>query len=203
MGGSASRGGRKLGRPTGAERLRRREEILDAAVRLFLEHGFGGVTLDQLAAAAQVTKRTIYTYFGDKGEVFDAAVRRLNEQVLHPGAPADRELRETAIRLVRTLHADTAIGLQRLVIAEARQFPVLASGFYANGPQRYIEALTDLVAARTGLPAGPSAQRAEQLFSLLLGEPHRRRLLGLDRAPSRAQAVAHADSALAALSLQT
>ena len=85
-----------------------------------------------------------------------------------------------------TLHSDEAIDLHRLVIAEARQFPELASAFYANGPRRYLDVLTELLDG--------DAVTAEHLFGLLLGEPHRRRLLGLDPAPTppRAKAQAHA-----------
>lgn len=186
-----SDGQRKRGRPSGEEREQRRDEILDAAVGLFLEHGYGGVSLDRLASTAKVTKRTIYAYVGDKPEVFAAVVARLSSEVM----PADRpgKLRELAARLVMTLHSDEAIALHRIVIAESRQFPELASAFYANGPRRYIDVLAERL-------DGDGAA-AEHLFALLLGEPHRRRLLDLDPAPSKAQARKHATSALTALGL--
>ena len=189
MTGATDAGARKRGRPTESEREQRREEILDAAVRLFLEHGYGGVSLDRLATEAKVTKRTIYAYVGDKTEVFTAAVARLNRDVLPEADSTDLEA--LAVRLVTTLHSEVAIGLHRMVIAEARQFPDLATSFYAAGPQRYIEALANLVSC------------PEQLFTLLLGEPHRRRLLGLDPPPSRAQAKSHANGALTLLDLRT
>ncbi|MFG1815421.1 TetR/AcrR family transcriptional regulator [Kribbella sp. NPDC049174] len=182
-------GPRKRGRPTRSEREQRREQILDAAVRLFLEHGYGGVSLDRLAADAKVTKRTIYVYVGDKTAVFTAVVSRLNRDVLPEGEVADLEA--MAVRLVMTLHSDVAIGLHRMVIAEVKQFPELAKSFYAAGPQRYIDALGELLET--------SGTEAEQLFALLLGERHRRRLLGLDPAPSRAEAAEHAQAALQAL----
>ncbi|MEV0802369.1 TetR/AcrR family transcriptional regulator [Kribbella sp. NPDC050281] len=194
---AADGGPRKRGRPTESEREQRREEILDAAVRLFLQHGYGGVSLDRLATEAKVTKRTIYSYVGDKTEVFTAAVARLNREVLPEAEPVDRQVRTPganaldalAVRLVITLHSDVAVGLHRMVIAEAHQFPDLATGFYAAGPQHYIDALSDLVPC------------PEELFTLLLGEPHRRRLLGLDAPPSRAQAEAHVNGVLELLDL--
>jgi len=193
MGDGVDEEPRKRGRPTGPERAERRDQILDAAVRLFLEHGYGGVSLDRLAAEAKVTKRTIYGYVGDKTAVFTAVVSRLNREVLPDGEAAD--LGALTARLVSTLHSDVAIGLHRMVIAEAKQFPELAMSFYATGPQRYIDALGELLEA-------PAAARAEQLFALLLGERHRRRLLGLDPAPSRAEAAAHAQASLASLGLR-
>jgi AcrR family transcriptional regulator len=184
---------RKRGRPTEAERAQRRDDILDAAVRLFVAGGFEQVTLDDVVAEAHVTKRTIYAYFGDRTEIFLAAVERLRDRALRQPAQEDG-LDELAATIVLTLHSDEAIGLHRLMITEAHRFPDLARRFYRDGPQAYVAAL----AAR--LPE-PAAGRAEALFALLLGEPHRRRLLGLTGAPDRAAATAHARAALGLLGI--
>lgn len=184
---------RKRGRPTERERAQRLDDILDAAVRLFVAEGFEAVTLDHIAAAAKVTKRTIYTYVGDRTEVFLAAVERLRERALHETRPGDA-LAQLAEAIVRTLHSDDAVGLHRLVIAEAGRFPDLARRFYEEGPRRYIGAL------RERLGTG-QADRADALFGLLLGEAHRERLLGLRAAPDEAAARAHARTALSLLSI--
>jgi TetR/AcrR family transcriptional repressor of mexJK operon len=188
------RAGRKRGRPTSEERERRQEEILDAAVGLFVSRGFRAVALDDIAAAAHVTKRTLYTYFGDKTEIFVAAVARLRRRALELSGRRCDTLARLATEIVAALHSDEAIGLHRLMITEAASFPDLADRFYAEGPRAYITALDAL------LPT-PDPGRATQLFSLLLGESHRRRLLGLAPAPSRAQARGHAAAALEALGL--
>ncbi|XVV15272.1 TetR/AcrR family transcriptional regulator [Actinoplanes sp. CA-131856] len=179
---------RKRGRPTSAERAQRRDDILDSAVRLFIARGFERVTLDDVVAEAHVTKRTIYAYFGDRTEIFLAAVERLRVRTL---APPDQEddLIGMAGKVVFTLHSDEAVGLHRLMIAEAFRFPRLAKGFYDDGPRGYIAAL----GARLD---PPDEGLAEALFTLLLGEPHRRRLLGLTAAPTRRAAAAHARRAV-------
>ncbi|GAB1817107.1 TetR/AcrR family transcriptional regulator [Herbidospora sp. RD11066] len=177
---------RKRGRPTEEERVRRRDDILDAAVRLFLSGGFRQVTLDNVVAEAHVTKRTIYGYFGDRTEMFLAAVERLRLRAL-VGLAGDGTLEDLATTIVFALHSDEAVGLHRMLVAEAHAFPGLAEGFYRDGPQAYIDALA------TRLPAG---DLASSLFTLLLGEPHRQRLLGLRAAPSRAEAAEHAAKAL-------
>ncbi|GAA2346441.1 hypothetical protein GCM10010170_033170 [Dactylosporangium salmoneum] len=182
---------RKRGRPTDAERAQRRDDILDAAVRLFVAGGFEQVTLDDIVAEAHVTKRTIYAYFGDRTEIFLAAVGRLRERTLEPPAQED-DLAELAAKIVFALHSDEAVGLHRLMITEAHRFPDLARRFYEDGPRGYIAALN-------GRLAQPDIDWAEALFTLLLGEPHRQRLLGLTPAPTRPAAAAHARNVLNSL----
>ena len=186
---------RKRGRPTAAERAQRLDDVLDAAIRLFSERGLAQVSVDEIAAEARVTKRTIYTHIGDRTDVFLAGVERLRDRTV-PGRVAGESLEELSIRIVEALHSDEAIGLHRLMIVEAHAFPELARRFYDEGPQAYIRALVAL------LP-GSEERTAAALFSLLLGEPHRRRLLGLAPAPDAAAASAHAREALRSLGLGT
>ncbi len=52
------------------EKLMRRQEILEAAKRIFAEKGFEKATLDEIAVAAEFGKGTIYNYFSSKEELF-------------------------------------------------------------------------------------------------------------------------------------
>jgi hypothetical protein len=45
---------------------RKRAAILDAATHVFLEKGYLGTSVDEIAAVASVSKRTVYQHFGDK-----------------------------------------------------------------------------------------------------------------------------------------
>ncbi|UTX53921.1 TetR/AcrR family transcriptional regulator [Leucobacter aridicollis] len=189
---SASGERRKRGRPTEAERLTRRDHILDAALQAFISRGYGAVTIDEVALAAQVTKRTIYSYFGDKAGIFTAVIERFRAAAAEVQSD---NIVDTATRIVEVLFSDAAVGMHRLMIAEASQFPDLAAGFYESGPRGYVALLAE------HLP-GDRAERevvAEALFGVLLGEPHRRRLLGLQSEPDPAVARAHAERALALL----
>ena len=189
---------RKRGRPTADERRRREGEILDAALGVFLKTGYGASTVDELAAAAQVTKRTIYAYYGDKAEVFAAMVRYLAAAVSLDAARDHDTLETLAARIVVRVHSDELVGLHQLVIAESTRFPELALVLHANGDARHVARLAEHIRAERGPAREPLA---EPLFSLLLGEKHRRRLLGIDPAPTPAQAAAHANNALALIGL--
>jgi len=183
---------RRPGRPRRDEREARHNALLDAAVRLFAARGYASTTIDAVAVEAGVSKRTIYAHFTDKAGLFAAAIDRLHaHEVAHAGG--DEDLETVATQIVHTLHGDDAVTLHGLVVAEARQFPELAATFYARGPQSSITALARVLTA-DGLP--DAGLRAEALYSLLLGEPHRRRLLGLAPAPSMSEAREHATAAL-------
>ncbi len=190
---------RKRGRPTAKERRAREAEILSAALGVFLRSGYGGSTIDELAAAAQVTKRTVYAYFGDKAALFAAMVRQLAAAVsLDPVSDVDT-LQTLAVRIVIRVHSDELVALHRLVIAESARFPELALVLHASGDARHIARLAEHIRTERDPALAPLA---EPLFSLLLGEKHRRRLLGIDPAPTPEQAADHANAALALLGLK-
>jgi TetR/AcrR family transcriptional regulator, mexJK operon transcriptional repressor len=189
---------RKRGRPTADERRTRETEILTSALGVFLRSGYAASTLDELAAAAQVTKRTLYAYYGDKPRLFAAMVRQLAATVSLDATSDDDTLEILATRIVSRVHSDELVGLHRLVIAESARFPELALILHRSGDARHIARLAEHIRAERG-PAGEPL--AEPLFSLLLGEQHRRRLLGIDPPPTPAQAAAHANAALAQLGL--
>jgi AcrR family transcriptional regulator len=58
-----------------AERTQQR--LLQAAIRLFAEHGYHGVAVDQIVLAARVNKRMVYHYFGSKGRLFMEAFKEV------------------------------------------------------------------------------------------------------------------------------
>lgn len=190
---------RRPGRPRTAERAARRAELLDVAIRIFGARGYGTTTIEAVASEAGVTKRTIYQHFTDKAGLFVAAVE---SQHAHEHTIAGEDLESLATRIVHTLHGDQAVTLHRLVIAEALQFPDLAAAFYTHGPASSTEALAHHLAVHLGAAPSdpvdaPTRSLAEALYTLLLGEAHRRRLLGLAPAPTVAQARAHAHRAVA------
>ena len=57
-----------------ASREKRRLKLIRSAAELFLAKGSGGVSMQDVAEAANVSRATLYTYFSSKDEIFDAAV---------------------------------------------------------------------------------------------------------------------------------
>jgi len=60
---------------------RTRQRLLNAAIRLFSEHGFNGVAVDQIVLAAKVNKRMVYHYFGSKRGLYQAAFRDVYDRL--------------------------------------------------------------------------------------------------------------------------
>ncbi len=59
------------------ERIFKRNEILDAAVKLFAEKGFDHTTLDEIAEASEFGKGTLYNYFQNKEEIYTAILENI------------------------------------------------------------------------------------------------------------------------------
>ena len=115
-------------------------ELLAAALDLFVEKGYAGTRLDDVAARAGVSKGTLYLYFQNKEELFKAVVR---ENIVTPLAEAAQEMREfdgPSAELVRNLitawwkdfGSTHAGGLTKLLMAESGNFPEIAGFFLAE-----------------------------------------------------------------------
>lgn len=61
---------------------RRRPQVLDAALELFLEHGYDGTSMAAVADAAGVTKPVVYACYPSKDELFRALLHREEERIL-------------------------------------------------------------------------------------------------------------------------
>ena len=134
-----------------------REAIVAAAERLFLERGFGSVSMDELAEAAGVARRTLYNQFASKEEIFREMLLNVSSQLedaFPPGVETQGDVEEVLRQIARVilhLHKQSEyLGFLRMVVADSRQFPWIAKEFAAvMDPQtdrltRYLAHLTDM-----------------------------------------------------------
>src|SRR6202140_3485871 len=115
-----------------------REAIVDAAERLFLARGFGAVSMDELAAAAGVARRTLYNQFASKEEIFREMLLRVSRQLetaFPPGIETQGNVEDVLCLIAQAildLHARPGYrGFLRMVVADSRQFPWTAEAFAA------------------------------------------------------------------------
>lgn len=172
------------GRGTGGRSERKRRAILDAARAEFLRSGFAGTSMDAVAAAAGVSKQTIYKQFDDKerlftdivsGDIEEAEQRtRALVDALPQSEDVERDLRDLARRHVSDVLQPHLVQLRRLVIAEADRFPGLARTWYARGPERAATTLAERfseLAARGHLRMDDPLLAAQHFNWLVLSIP--------------------------------
>lgn len=150
----ASRSRRRGAKPRWRRRKDARpDEILQAALDVFVTRGYAAARLDEVARRAGVTKGTIYLYFPGKAGLFKAVVRRsivpLLEQAEamaagHQG-PSAVALRALLRRLWDAVGESQLSGVPKLVLAEAANFPDLARFYHGEVVSRALALIARLV----------------------------------------------------------
>jgi AcrR family transcriptional regulator len=187
----ASRPGarRRGGRPPRLQAEQIREQILDIATPLFLTGGYGVTSIEEVAKRARMSKRTVYSRFRDKAELFGAVVHRLVERMRPPSATTEQFfeggsleaiLRRLAQLILRAALSPAALALHRVIVAEATRFPELAEAVNQEGTRREairrIAALLEGEALSSGLSLTNAEFAAEQFLHMLVAGPQRRAL---------------------------
>jgi TetR/AcrR family transcriptional regulator, mexJK operon transcriptional repressor len=168
----------------------KRAGIVDGAKDVFLRHGFEGASMDGIAAAAGVSKMTVYRYFRSKEELFAGVIRDLCERIIDEDLERmlerrpEEALRGFARKIVTILFARDTVELHRIVIAESRRFPALGRLFYKSGPEACIAMLAAYLERHNGrktLNLRNPRRTAEEFLELLRGYAHLRVLLGVQK----------------------
>lgn len=146
--------------PAGEPKFRRRPadrpaEILAAALEVFAERGFQAARLEEVAKRAGVSKGALYLYFETKADLFRAVVTdAISPNIERVKAMASAEVPfEAAVRmgigmLARTVVTDRRItGVVKLVIAESRNHPELATIWHETVVQPGLRLVGGLIAA--------------------------------------------------------
>jgi AcrR family transcriptional regulator len=165
-------GTKKRARREAAGKGSKRDHVVDAATRLFLDEGYGTTGMDAIAKAADVSKATVYSYYDDKASLFaDVMLRMCNEigghyvEASYEDSP-EAVLRSVARFLIARMFETLDRRLLQRVVAEAKEFPELGKKFWATGPGK----LEDSVAAyladadRRGVLAVADPRRAAARF---------------------------------------
>ena len=135
-------------------------ELIAAALELFVEKGYAGTRLDDVAARAGVSKGTLYLYFENKEDLFKAVVQenivaRISEtagQLAH-FAGTSSELIEYLIHgWWRDYGSSAAGGIGKLMMAESGNFPEIASYFLEEVIDPWHAMLADAI--RRGIERG-------------------------------------------------
>lgn len=193
----------KRGRPPSLTEDMRRQRILDAAERVFTSIGYGAATMEEIAHAAGMSKKTLYGIFPDKRALFTALISDIDlypADALHDDRTNSREaLRKRLLTIAELALSKRQLEVTRLVISEARHYPELADEFHAKGIQKgkayLVGALQSFQDANPTLAIPNIESTAITLFGAIIGDLHFRALLG--EAPvSRRKLQAHIDTSM-------
>jgi AcrR family transcriptional regulator len=150
--------------PEAAPRWRRRAadrpaEILDAALNVFIAKGFAATRLDDVAAAAGISKGLLYRYFDNKAELFKAMVRAMLVSTIRNAADQVARKDSAGAALDHFLTQMKAVAndprrsaIPKLVISESGNFPELAQFYLAEVIGPALAQLTALI--RRGIDSG-------------------------------------------------
>jgi TetR/AcrR family transcriptional regulator, mexJK operon transcriptional repressor len=192
------------GRPPAHEVATRAENLVDVATEVFLDKGFKGASMSEIARRAGASKQTLYARYPSKAALFAALVERKASHLFEAIGPLGegRGLRDTLIHcgteLLDLIVSKDARGVHRVVIAECNEFPELGQIFWDRGPGRVRAMLADYLRAQQKLGSiqcGEPEQAVEILIGLLVSGATLRVWLGLPptfvRTPAQRKAWVH------------
>ncbi|MES2086145.1 MAG: TetR/AcrR family transcriptional regulator [Pseudomonadota bacterium] len=175
------------GRPTQSVAARLGEHILATALDQFARHAVDAISMDDLAAAANVSKRTLYARFGSKADLMVATIEYGTAKHLRPLAgtiPGDTaldQLLNAAAGMLEISLRPEAVGIEKLVAWIASRQPNLLESADARSVKMAIIVFQDILEAgvRRGELAAPDpAFAATFLFDALVAETRNQVLNG-------------------------
>ncbi|MEV6769607.1 TetR/AcrR family transcriptional regulator [Nocardia sp. NPDC051030] len=176
----------RRGRPPGCSG----SDLLAVARNVFLEHGYAGTSMDEVAARARISKASLYREHPSKDALFAAVVRdwtaagrdamRPHLQRLVDGTDVRGDLTVLAEVMRAGILSKDVLGMRRLITSESTRFPDVAAEYLEQSWHRNIaglgEALTALQ-AQGRLDAPDPMLAADQFTWLVIGSPLNRMLL--------------------------
>lgn len=154
----------KRGRPSLARASAIDRVIMEQARELFLAEGFDAVAMEQVAAAANVSKGTLYARHSSKEDLFAAVILDMIARWSQEASKLDylltddigQRLRHHAYTMVKSLVQPEVISFQRVLVAIQHRFPQLAEAVSNAGYRYMVDIMRDDITAaakRDNMPA--------------------------------------------------
>jgi AcrR family transcriptional regulator len=164
---------------------RRKNVIAEAALELFIERGFGPVTIDDVAAEIGASKQTIYRFFGDRTGLIafclelelDRVIAPLHTVATGPG-PAESKLESVALEFQRLVFADRCLRIYRYVLGEVNSQPQFGHAFTALVTDRVVPLVSTILAEARLLDPHAADVATDVFLGTLQGKEFNRALAG-------------------------
>ena len=184
-------------------RKAKERRILDAALSVFAATGYSGASMDAIAANAEVSKPTLYQYFGSKEQLFAAMMLDKRDEMLgvfdNPSPSLVRDLVDFAWHYAQTVMRPDLLSLARLIIGEAQRFPQIGRAYQASGPDHMLAGIMDYLTRRRSegaLDFADAELAAQDLWGLILSAPRTQALYIPDAIPDRAALARYINNGL-------
>jgi TetR/AcrR family transcriptional repressor of mexJK operon len=188
-------------------RPNKRAQVLLAARSVFLDQGYDGASMDAIAAAAGVSKATVYAYFDGKDQLFTEMVagycdeqKEAVAEIEDEHLPIGEALNRILLTLMRYLAHPRAIAFSTMIVGQAGRFPELGRIFVETGAmelQAQLAGVLRRAAERGELELEDPALTAELLIAMVRGVVQSRSLRGGGAPPSESELAAVAGAAAA------
>lgn len=165
--------------PPSRLQARKHAAITAAAQDVFLAAGFEAASMDEVAAAATVSKATLYKHFPSKDALFVAVMEARYAGLaaavgdIDPSLPPQAALSGFAGRLIAEITSPAHIALVRVIIGAAARHPAVSAAFFATGKGAALRSLVTYLDAKVAARqfAIPDTSMAGLQFLGLIKEP--------------------------------
>ena len=166
--------------------------LIESAETVFLQKGYHAATMNDVAKAAGMSKKTVYELVDSKIDLFFSILADHHEKIMfpapEPGWTVADILTANLITLGRFLLAPVQVALIRLIMAEYTHSPDFGREFLRNRVVRAKARLQDVladIARAQGFSAAQAKEMSALLFGMALGEFHIGALIGFRPPPTR------------------
>jgi len=190
---------KRPGRPKSEEKA---VAIQQAAITLFMADGIDRTSMDSIAAAAGVSKQTVYSHFSSKDDLFRSCVAcklemyGLDESSLASGGGIDALLKHAGKKYLTLLSDPGVIRMFRLMAAEADTHQETVSSFHESGPRTTTRNLAGILARHmkgTGDDAEMPMRATKEFLALVRGDYFLEFLLGVRGGMTESEMDTHLD----------
>ena len=123
--------------------MTKKQKILETATKLFMQEGYGRISMDQVTRESAVSKATVYAHFKNKNELFVASLAYYQElhqikapifkfKVVKSLVELDLAVRDYIQQAYHYYNTDAIVAMYRILIAEINEFPELFEMFFGN-----------------------------------------------------------------------
>jgi AcrR family transcriptional regulator len=163
------------------EVMSKRDTILAAASRVFIQHGYEGTSMELVAQTAGAARRTLYNQFPEgKAQLFHAVVERMWQSFPVMSIDTDEAMLADPAKGLRTIgygigefwRSPLAVAFLRMIIGEASRFPQLMRSFFAAGKTPAVGAIRNYIAelGKRGVLKLTDSELASQQFIGMVDE---------------------------------